>query len=119
MKTMKQTNSFIFSLIVVLPLFMLHACKQDKPIVPDNPLNGRTTAVFNPNLNYGTVTDIEGNIYKTIKIGNQIWMAENLRTIKYKNGESIPTTYTNELWGNADGADLFCNYPNAMNRTAT
>jgi uncharacterized protein (TIGR02145 family) len=35
------------------------------------------------------VTDIDKNTYKTIQIGNQIWMAENLRTTKYKNGASI------------------------------
>ena len=36
--------------------------------------------VFNPDLTYGSVSDIEGNVYKTIQIGSQIWMAENLKT---------------------------------------
>lgn len=40
-----------------------------------------------------TVTDYDGNIYKTIKIGNQIWMAENLRTTHYSNG--APVSYLN------------------------
>jgi hypothetical protein len=39
--------------------------------------------VHNPNLNYGTMTDQEGNVYKTIVIGNQEWMAENLSTAVY------------------------------------
>ncbi|MFN8257404.1 MAG: fibrobacter succinogenes major paralogous domain-containing protein [Bacteroidales bacterium] len=39
-----------------------------------------------------TVTDIDGNIYNTIKIGQQEWMAENLKTIRYRNGDTIATT---------------------------
>lgn len=40
----------------------------------------------------GTVTDNEGNTYETIGIGSQIWMAENLKTTKFSNGDVIPTT---------------------------
>jgi uncharacterized protein (TIGR02145 family) len=47
-----------------------------------------------------TVTDVSGNIYKTVKIGNQIWMAENLRTEKFRNGDPIEQIITNDLWVN-------------------
>lgn len=55
---------------------------------------------FNPNLTYGSVTDIDGNVYKTITIGTQTWMAENLRTSKYRNGVAIPIVTDRTSWRN-------------------
>ena len=43
----------------------------------------------NENVDTGNVTDIEGNVYRTIRIGNQWWMAENLITTFYQNGDTI------------------------------
>ena len=47
------------------------------------------------------LTDIDGNKYATIQIGNQIWMAENLRVTHFKNGESIPLIEENKEWEKA------------------
>ena len=49
-------------------------------------------------IKYETVTDIDGNEYRTVKIGEQIWMAENLNTGTYKNGNNIPNVTNNDEW---------------------
>ena len=74
---------------------------QIKIIANDNPLGGET----------GTLTDIDGNVYKTIKIGNQWWMAENLKVTRYRNGEPLPNITDNTEWGiTTTGA--YCSYDN-------
>jgi uncharacterized protein (TIGR02145 family) len=54
--------------------------------------------VHNPNLDYGTMTDQDGNTYKTIVIGNQEWMAENLKVSHYRNGDLIANVTNNVQW---------------------
>jgi uncharacterized protein (TIGR02145 family) len=56
--------------------------------------------VFNTSLTYGTVSDIEGKSYKTIQIGNQLWMAENLRTTKLNDGSALPLVPESSSWSN-------------------
>ena len=51
-------------------------------------------------MNYGNLNDNEGNSYKTIQIGSQTWMAENLRATKYSNGENIPYIADGNEWVN-------------------
>jgi uncharacterized protein (TIGR02145 family) len=40
----------------------------------------------------GTVTDIDGNVYNTVTMGSQVWLVENLKTTRYRNGDIIGTT---------------------------
>jgi len=58
-----------------------------------------------------TVTDIDGNIYQTVQIGNQLWMAENLKVTHYRNGDPIPTGYNNSEWADLS-TGAYCVYDN-------
>jgi uncharacterized protein (TIGR02145 family) len=58
------------------------------------------------------VTDIEGNVYQTVKIGNQLWMKENLKVTHYQNGESISQVPDREKWSKLTSG-AYCNYNNA------
>ena len=65
----------------------------------------------------GTVTDISGIIYKTIFIGDQVWMAENLKVIYYRNGDTIQHIIGDNNWSTTTGA--FCNYSNNESNVGT
>jgi len=84
-KTMKRKIKFLFYplAVFVMGLFVIAGCNDDD-----------TEPVSN------IVTDIDGNEYKTTVIGNQEWMAENLRVTKYNNGDDIPTDLYHEDWTN-------------------
>jgi uncharacterized protein (TIGR02145 family) len=53
---------------------------------------------FNPDLTYQSISDIDGNIYKTIKIDDQEWMAENLKTTRFNDGSAIPLVTEDDMW---------------------
>lgn len=79
---------YIFCCIAILLLSLTHACSDDN--------------MNNPIKETGIVTDIDGNTYQTIKIGNQWWMAEDLRVISFRSGVEILHIQDKEEWKNTD-----------------
>ena len=62
------------TLLIILPLLLIVGCSN--------------------------VTVIDGNKYKTVQIGDQVWMAENLKVSHYRNGDAIPTGHSESEWSN-------------------
>lgn len=63
------------------------------------------------------LTDIDGNVYTTVVIGDLEWMAENLRVTRYRNGDPISTGLTDQEWANTytDGrVGAYAVYPHTM-----
>jgi uncharacterized protein (TIGR02145 family) len=58
-----------------------------------------------------TVKDVQGNVYRVVKIGSQYWTMENLKTTRYNDGTSIPLISNDGSWANSD-SPAFCWYDN-------
>jgi uncharacterized protein (TIGR02145 family) len=58
-----------------------------------------------------SVKDVDGNRYNTVKIGNQVWMSENLRTTRYNDGTAIPLATRYRDWADLSGP-AYCWYNN-------
>ena len=62
-------------------------------------------------ISFSQVTDKDGNAYKTVKIGKQEWMAENLKTEHYRNGDEILQVQDKDEW-NKLTSGAWCYYEN-------
>ncbi len=82
---------------LVISFLIVQSCKKEVDI-------------FNPLIQYGSISDIEKNSYRTVKIGDQIWMAENLRTTRYNDGTSIYHGDEASIWSAQDST--YCWYDN-------
>jgi uncharacterized protein (TIGR02145 family) len=76
-------------------------------IVTDVPTDSKTI-----NFNFIECKDASGNYYATVKIGGQIWMAENLKTTKYRTGADIPNIKVPADWANPAVVGAWCNLDN-------
>lgn len=59
------------------------------------------------------LVDIDGNTYKTVLFGKQLWMAENLKTTKYNDGSTIPLVNNSSEWGELT-QPAYCWYNNDL-----
>ena len=72
--------------------------------------NGNSTGNGTDN-GTSTVTDVEGNVYRTVTIGTQVWMAENLKTTKYRDGSAIENCIDPQAWIKLEKG-AYCSYRN-------
>jgi len=89
MYEMTKNKKLLLSLLIMVGVFLMisNSCKKK-----DANNNTTPTAI--------TVTDIDGNVYHTVTIGTQVWMVENLKTTKYRDGTDIPIVIDKTAWNN-------------------
>ena len=81
----------IYPLIVLMFVILTSSSSENDPSKDEKASN-------DPASTNGTVKDSDGNVYKTVTIGMQVWMAENLKTTKFRNGKPIPCVQKNSTW---------------------
>ncbi len=94
-------------LVYFLALIVLITCSE-------NP-----TESNNNEVETGTIRDVEGHVYKVVKIGKQWWMAENLRATQYRNRDWIINVTGSNSWSENHSTGAYCNYDNDYNNAAT
>ncbi|MBN2710180.1 MAG: fibrobacter succinogenes major paralogous domain-containing protein [Calditrichaceae bacterium] len=93
-----------FNIFFFLLVFLYLSC-EDKSTDSQNQNPPVTSA--------DTLKDIDGNIYETVKIGNQVWMAENLKVTRFRNGDTIPYIAADTAWSKLTDAAC-CGYNNSV-----
>lgn len=76
--------------------------------------------VYGNKLSFTTlngVSDIDGNLYNIVAIGDQVWMQENLHVTKYRNGDPVTRSHTGDEWTSRN-TEAYCIY-NDMENDAT
>jgi uncharacterized protein (TIGR02145 family) len=107
---MKKNKITITAMYVIVLVFILaFSCKKEDDKTKD--------ILFNDKLTYGSVSDIDGNLYKTIIIGTQTWMAENLKVTHYRNNNPIPNISITEIWDTLSRG-AYCDFDSTQSNSA-
>ena len=99
--------------VIFLPLCLIlvfSSCKKQGCTDPNANNYNSSANEDNGNCAY-SLMDIEGNSYGAKKIGNQIWMTENLKVKKYRNGDIIPQVQDSLQWSQLT-TGAWCYYEN-------
>jgi uncharacterized protein (TIGR02145 family) len=110
-----EYNSVITDLLPGVTYYVRAYAYTEQGIAYAPEISFQTTSLstnhLNPDVTYGFVEDIDGNVYHTVTIGDQEWMAENLRTTRYSNGDPIPNLPNLSQWSNTT-TGAWSNYNN-------
>ena len=98
------------SLLIVLIVSIFSSCSKD-----DSTPIKKISPQFMSNIVYEDMTDQEGNTYKTLTIGTQTWMAQNLRSTKYNDGSVIAYSSLETININVFSGK-YCTYNNTTNK---
>lgn len=71
---------------------------KNNALISKMPVAAIDSISFVPPLPAGTIRDVDGNLYTSVKIGTQTWLIQNLRTTRYRNGDVIPNITDNGAW---------------------
>lgn len=81
------------NLLFIVSIFLNMACEKEPTVLNNDTLFPTDTTQpeipSTADIIYDAVTDIDGNHYNAVRIGEQIWMASNLRTTRFADGEEI------------------------------
>lgn len=86
-----MTNKYLWQPGILMIALALTACRLEENSSPIIPLEPGPVGT-------GPVTDIDSNRYDTVKIGPSVWLKQNLRVSKYRNGDPIPVLTDNPSW---------------------
>jgi uncharacterized protein (TIGR02145 family) len=100
------SSNLLFRLSIFIALFFSFSC-SDRSVSPTFDEEQSTDNGFDPDV----VTDIDGNVYPTKRIGSQLWLAENLRVTHYRNGDPISEVSEHKDWARLTSG-AYCIYEN-------